>query len=68
MVERSRSLQLQFNAALLLISLLIVAAVNLDRAHGCRSLVRPVGEIGGGRPRVAAGDLSARRYLTADAG
>jgi two-component system nitrogen regulation sensor histidine kinase NtrY len=60
MVERSRSLQLQFNAALLLISLLIVAAVIWIALTVADRLVRPVGELVEAARRVAAGDLSAR--------
>ncbi|MBN8807395.1 MAG: HAMP domain-containing protein [Sphingomonas sp.] len=57
---RARALQLQFNAALLVVALLIViiavwiALVVADR------LVRPVGEMVGAARRVAAGDLTAR--------
>jgi two-component system, NtrC family, nitrogen regulation sensor histidine kinase NtrY len=60
MVERSRSLQLQFNAALLLVSLLIVAAVIWIALTVADRLVRPVGELVEAARRVAAGDLSAR--------
>jgi two-component system nitrogen regulation sensor histidine kinase NtrY len=60
MVERSRSLQLQFNAALLLVSLLIVAAVIWIALRLADRLVRPVGELVEAARRVAAGDLSAR--------
>ena len=57
---RSRVLQLRFNAALLIISLLIVAlAVWIALAVADR-LVRPVGELVDAARRVAAGDLSAR--------
>lgn len=60
LVERSRSLQLQFNAALLLISLLIVACVIWIALTVADRLVRPVGELVEAARRVAAGDLSAR--------
>ena len=60
MVERSRSLQLQFNAALLLVSLLIVAAVIWIALRLADRLVRPVGELVEAARRVAAGDLTAR--------
>jgi two-component system nitrogen regulation sensor histidine kinase NtrY len=60
MVERSRSLQLQFNAALLLVSLLIVAAVIWIALRVADRLVRPVGELVEAARRVAAGDLTAR--------
>jgi two-component system nitrogen regulation sensor histidine kinase NtrY len=57
---RSRSLQLKFNAALLGISLLIVAiAVWIALAVADR-LVRPVGELVAAAHRVATGDLTAR--------
>jgi two-component system nitrogen regulation sensor histidine kinase NtrY len=57
---RSRSLQLKFNAALLLISLLIVGlAVWIALAVADR-LVRPVGELVAAAHRVATGDLTAR--------
>ena len=57
---RARALQLRFNAALLVVALLIVilavwiALVVADR------LVRPVGEMVGAARRVAGGDLTAR--------
>jgi len=57
---RSRSLQLKFNAALLGISLLIVAiAVWIALAVADR-LVRPVGELVAAAHRIATGDLTAR--------
>ncbi len=60
LLARSRSLQLRFNAALLLISLLIVGiAVWIALAVADR-LVRPVGELVDAARRVAAGDLTAR--------
>ncbi|MDD1450522.1 ATP-binding protein [Sphingomonas sp. H160509] len=60
LLARARSLQLQFNAALLLISLLIVGiAVWIALAVADR-LVRPVGELVDAARRVAAGDLTAR--------
>ena len=57
---RARALQLQFNAALFIVALLIVgfavwiALVVADR------LVRPVGEMVSAARRVAGGDLSVR--------
>jgi two-component system nitrogen regulation sensor histidine kinase NtrY len=60
LLARSRTLQFRFNAALLVISLLIVgfaiwiALVIADR------LVRPVGQLVDAARRVTAGDLSAR--------
>lgn len=59
-VERSRSLQLRFNAALILISLLIVAAVIWIALKLADRLVRPVGELVDAARRVAGGDLSVR--------
>ncbi len=57
---RSRTLQLQFHAALLIISLLIVGiAVAIALAVADR-LVRPVGELVAAARRVASGDLTAR--------
>lgn len=60
MVERSRVLQLRFNAALLLVSLLIVAAVIWIALKLADRLVRPVGELVDAARRVAGGDFSAR--------
>jgi len=60
MIDRSRSLQLRFNAALLLISLLIVAAVIWIALALADRLVRPVGELVDAARRVASGDLTAR--------
>ncbi|WP_174285902.1 ATP-binding protein [Sphingomonas bacterium] len=60
LLVRARSLQLQFNAALLILSLLIVAfAVWVALAVADR-LVRPVGELVAAARRVEGGDLSAR--------
>jgi two-component system nitrogen regulation sensor histidine kinase NtrY len=60
MIERSRVLQLRFNAALILISLLIVAGVIWIALKLADRLVNPLGEIVDAARRVAAGDLSAR--------
>ncbi|MES2753952.1 MAG: ATP-binding protein [Pseudomonadota bacterium] len=58
--SRSRTLQLQFNAALLLVSLLIVGiAVWIALAVADR-LVRPVGELVAAARAVEGGDLTAR--------
>ncbi|OYX40470.1 HAMP domain-containing protein, partial [Sphingomonas sp. 32-62-10] len=60
LIKRSRSLQLQFNAALLGISLIIVGiAVWIALAVADR-LVRPVGELVSAARRVEGGDLTAR--------
>ncbi len=57
---RSRSLQLRFNAALLVISLLIVAAAVWIALGVADRLVRPVGGLVDVARRVTGGDLSAR--------
>ena len=57
---RSRSLQLRFNAALLLISLLIVGIAVWIALQVADRLIRPVDELVGAARRVADGDLSAR--------
>jgi len=60
MIDRSRVLQLRFNAALILISLLIVAAVIWIALALADRLVRPVGELVDAARKVAGGDLTAR--------
>ncbi len=60
LVDRARRLQLQFNAALYVISLLIVGVAVWIALKVADRLVRPVGELVGASRRVAAGDLSAR--------
>ena len=60
LLSRARSLQLQFNAALLLVSLLIVGVAVWIALAVADRLVRPVGDLVGAARRVAAGDLSAR--------
>ncbi|SOB87861.1 two-component system, NtrC family, nitrogen regulation sensor histidine kinase NtrY [Sphingomonas guangdongensis] len=60
LVSRSRSLQLQFNAALLAVSLLIVGLAVFVALAVADRLVRPVGELVDAARRVAGGDLSAR--------
>jgi two-component system nitrogen regulation sensor histidine kinase NtrY len=60
LLDRSRTLQLRFNAALLLISLLIVGAAVWIALRVADRLVRPVGELVDAARRVGAGDLSAR--------
>ncbi|MBB5714679.1 sensor histidine kinase NtrY-like [Sphingomonas aerophila] len=60
LLVRARSLQVRFNTALLVLSLLIVAfAVWIALALADR-LVRPVGELVDAARRVAGGDLTAR--------
>lgn len=60
LVDRARRLQLQFNAALYVISLFIVGVAVWIALNVADRLVRPVGELVGASRRVAAGDLSAR--------
>ena len=59
-LSRSRTLQFRFNAALLLVSILIVAfAIWIALALADR-LVRPVGQLVDAARKVTAGDLAAR--------
>ncbi|WP_267380225.1 MULTISPECIES: ATP-binding protein [unclassified Sphingomonas] len=58
--SRSRSLQLQFNGALLLGSLLIVGIAVWVALTVADRLVRPVGELVDAARRVEGGDLTAR--------
>jgi two-component system nitrogen regulation sensor histidine kinase NtrY len=60
LLERSRKLQLQFNAALFIIALLIVAIAVWIALNVADRLVRPVGELVDAARRVTAGDLAAR--------
>ncbi|SFP39047.1 sensor histidine kinase [Sphingomonas rubra] len=60
LLEEARSLQLQFNAALLVISLLIVGIAVWIALKVADRLVHPVGELVDAARRVATGDLSAR--------
>ncbi|HEU4967440.1 sensor histidine kinase NtrY-like, partial [Sphingomonas sp.] len=60
LLDRTRSLQIRFNAALLLISLLIAAAAVWIALRVADRLVRPVGELVDAARKVTAGDLSAR--------
>jgi len=60
LMSRSRNLQLQFNAALFAISLLIVAVAIWIALRLADRLVRPVGQLVDASRRVTAGDLSAR--------
>ena len=59
-LNRSRDLQLRFNAILLLVSILIVALVIWIALNLADRLVRPIGELVGAARRVTAGDLAAR--------
>jgi len=60
LLVRARSLQIRFNAALLIISLLIVGVAVWIALAVADRLVRPVGELVDAARRVASGDLSAR--------
>ncbi len=60
LVKRSRSLQLQFHAALMLITLLIVGLAVWVALQVADRLVKPVGELVDAARRVTAGDLSVR--------
>jgi two-component system nitrogen regulation sensor histidine kinase NtrY len=60
LVDRSRRLQLQFNAALFFISLLIVGLAVWIALQVADRLVRPVGELVDAARRVTKGDLAAR--------
>jgi len=60
LVTRARVLQLRFNAALLLVSLLITGAAVWIALKVADRLVRPVSELVDAAGRVTAGDLSAR--------
>lgn len=60
LLSRTRKLQFRFNAALLGLSLLIVAATVWIALKVADRLVRPVGALVGASRRVAAGDLTAR--------
>ena len=60
LAARSRSLQLRFNAALLIISLLIVGAAVWIALGVADRLVQPVGQLVDAARRVTGGDLSAR--------
>jgi len=60
LLDRSRSLQLQFNAALLVVSLLIVAAAIWIAFTVADRLTRPISALVGAARRVTLGDLSVR--------
>lgn len=60
LVTRSRSLQLQFNIALLVLALLIVGIAVWVALQVADRLVRPVNELVGAARQVAGGDLTAR--------
>ncbi len=60
LLDRSRKLQLQFNAALFAISLFIVGIAVWIALNVADRLVRPVGALVDAARQVAAGDLSVR--------
>jgi two-component system nitrogen regulation sensor histidine kinase NtrY len=60
LVTRSRSLQLQFNIALLVLALFIVGIAVWVALQVADRLVRPVNELVGAARQVAGGDLTAR--------
>ena len=60
MVVRSRSLQLQFNAALYVVSLFIIAITLWIALLVADRLVRPINSLVQAAQKIAAGDLSAR--------
>ena len=60
LLVRARTLQIQFNAALLLLSLLIIGSAVWIALAVADRLVRPVGELVDAARRVEGGDLSAR--------
>ncbi|TDN86740.1 two-component system nitrogen regulation sensor histidine kinase NtrY [Stakelama pacifica] len=60
LLTRSRSLQLKFNAALMIVSLLIVGLAVFIALAVADRLVRPVGDLVDAARKVAGGDLSAR--------
>jgi two-component system nitrogen regulation sensor histidine kinase NtrY len=59
-MARVRTLQLEFNAALLILSLFTVAIAIWIAFTVADRLVRPIGELVGAARRVAGGDLAAR--------
>ncbi|GAA0730109.1 sensor histidine kinase [Sphingomonas japonica] len=60
LVGRSRSLQLQFNAALMVMSLLMVGLAVFVALAVADRLVRPVGDLVDAARRITGGDLTAR--------
>jgi two-component system nitrogen regulation sensor histidine kinase NtrY len=60
MVNRARTLQLQFNIALLVISLIVIGIVVFIALAVADRLVRPINALVGAARRVAEGDLTAR--------
>jgi two-component system, NtrC family, nitrogen regulation sensor histidine kinase NtrY len=64
LVDRSRTLQLQFHGALFLIALLVVGAAVAIALNVADRMVKPVGELVDAARRVSAGDLSVRVKAT----
>lgn len=60
LTARSRALQIQFNLALVIVSLLIMAAIVWFALQLADRLVRPVSALAGAAQRISEGDLSAR--------
>jgi len=60
LLNRSRSLQIQFNAALLVVSLLIVAAAIWIAFTVADRLTRPISGLVGAARRITLGDLTVR--------
>lgn len=60
MIDRSRSLQIKFNAALFIASLLIVGIAVWIALLVADRLVRPIGELVDAAQRIGEGDLAAR--------
>ena len=63
LLNRSRTLQLQFHAALFLIALLVVGAAVAIALSVADRVVKPVGDLAEAAQRVASGDLAARVKL-----
>ncbi|SFR80698.1 sensor histidine kinase [Sphingomonas jatrophae] len=68
LLDRSRALQLRFNLALFLVSLLIVGVAIVVALSVADRLVRPVADLVGAARRVGGGDLSARVSIGRAAG
>ncbi len=60
LLDRSRSLQLVFHAALFLITLLVVGAAVAIALNIADRLIKPIGELVDAAQRVSGGDLSVR--------
>jgi two-component system, NtrC family, nitrogen regulation sensor histidine kinase NtrY len=60
LLDRSRTLQLQFHAALFLIALLVVGAAVAIALNVADRMVKPVGELVDAARRISGGELSVR--------